>query len=86
MCMLDTRVIGEHFTPPDRGRHAPREFRSRYFDCENHRIASEIFIARNISQAVAFARKRAPAGAVWLKVGRYGEGTWSGPVTVRETA
>ncbi|PKQ07285.1 MAG: hypothetical protein CVT72_03650 [Alphaproteobacteria bacterium HGW-Alphaproteobacteria-11] len=62
---------------------APREFRTRYFDDKGDRIAHEIFLARNIGQAVAFARKRAPAGAVMVRVARYGEGKWEGPVHVK---
>lgn len=66
--------------------HRPREFRTWYFDAEFSRIASEIFLARNISQAVAFARKRAPAGAVRLRVRRHGEGKWEGLVNVKADA
>lgn len=65
---------------------APREWRTRYFDDKGARIASEIFLARNIAQAVAFARKRAPAGAVKVRVGHYGEGKWEGPVNVKADA
>jgi len=65
---------------------APREFRTRYFDDKGDRIASETFVARNISQAVAFARKRAPAGAVNVCVSRYGEGRWCGPVRIKADA
>ncbi|MCW5728141.1 hypothetical protein [Parvibaculum sp.] len=65
---------------------APREWRTRYFDAEGARICHEIFLARNIQQAVAFARKRAPAGAVKVRVGRYGEGKWEGPVLVKADA
>ncbi|MFN3933604.1 hypothetical protein [Parvibaculum sp.] len=65
---------------------APREWRTRYYDDKGDRIASEIFLARSISQAVAFARKRAPAGAVKVRVGRYGEGRWEGPVNVKAEA
>lgn len=65
---------------------APREFRARYLDDKGDRIASEIFLARSISQAVAFARKRAPAGAVKLRVGRRGEGKWEGSCNIRSDA
>lgn len=68
------------------------QFRAEYLDDLRALLASDYYMAENLSDAVAQARDRAPSGAVELVVRLDPSGTansvglWQGPVHMREEA
>lgn len=61
-----------------------RRFQTAFLNGEGDAIATDNYSARNIAQAVALARRRAPKGASRLSVVQQGGQHWEGPVNVQE--